>query len=208
MNAPTSDRSTRPYNSALRAGLVNETRRRILDGLLRVMGRGVATVSIPAVAREAGVSVPTIYRHFGNKVELIEAAYPHLMRRAGVDEISGPRSIDDLREGLRALLGRLDRIASMDELARAALASPAAEEARRRSMPRRYELTRTLADTIDPPLAKIDRDRIARLLVVLTTSSSLRTWRDHLGSSVDEVADDIDWMVRSAARGARRRSAG
>ena len=205
---PAPNRSTRSYNSPLRAEQVEETRVRILDSLLRVMARGVATVSVPAVAREAGLSVPTIYRHFRTKVELLEAAYPHLMRRAGVDEIRGPRSMDDLRDGLRAVLERLDRIGSLDELARAALASPAAEEARRLSLPRRLEMTRRLAESIVPPLTEFDRDRIARLLVILTTSASLRVWRDHLGSSVDEVADDIDWMIRSAARGAARRPHG
>ena len=35
------------------------------------------------------------------------------------------------------------------------------------------------------------------LLVVLTASSALRLWRDQLGSSVDEAADDVDWVIRA-----------
>ena len=45
---------------------------------------------------------------------------------------------------------------------------------------------------------KADRDRITRLITVITASSSLRMWRDHLGLSVDEVAEEIDWIVRAA----------
>lgn len=141
------------------------------------------------------MSVPTIYRHFGTKRDLLAAVYPHVVRRAGLGPVVPPRSIDELRDGVCGIFDRLD---STDDLARAALASPAAEEARRITMPDRMALGRRLADTIVPKLSESDRDRIARLLVVLTTSSALRVWREHLGSSVDEAADDIDWVIRAA----------
>lgn len=187
--------TARTYRSQLRDQQAEETRARILDATVRVMAAGLASVSIPAVAREAGVSVPTIYRHFGTKRDLLAAVYPHVVRRAGVGPVIPPRSIDELRDGVRGIFDRLD---SADDLARAAMASPAAEEARRITMPDRLALGRRLADTIVPKLSESDRDRIARLLVVLTTSSALRVWREHLGSSVDEAADDIDWVIRAA----------
>ena len=59
---------------------------------------------------------------------------------------------------------------------------------------------RRIADSIVPKPSQADRDRIARLLVVLTASSALRLWRDQLGSSVEEAADDVDWVVRAANR--------
>jgi hypothetical protein len=42
-------------------------------------------------------------------------------------------------------------------------------------------------------------------MVVLTMSSALRTWRDYLGASVDDAADDVEWTLRSliAARSTR-----
>ena len=189
----------RGYRSQLREQQAEETRARILDATVRVMAAGLASVSIPAVAREAGVSVPTIYRHFGTKRDLLAAVYPHIVRRAGLDEMVVPRSVDELRDGVRAIFDRVD---SFDDLARAAMASPAAEEARRINMPDRFAMTRRLADTIVPKLQEVDRDRIARLLVILTASSSLRMWRDHLGSSVDEAADDVDWAVRASVAAA------
>ncbi len=193
----------RAYRSQLRADQTEETRARILDATVRVMAAGLASVSIPAVAREARVSVPTIYRHFGTKRDLLAAVYPHLVRRAGLDEMVVPRSLDDLRAGVRSIFDRVD---AFDDLARAAMASPAAEEARRINMPDRFAMTRRLADTIVPRLEEVDRDRIARLLVILTTSSALRTWRDHLGSSVEEAADDVDWVVRAAVAAATPRN--
>src|SRR5512140_1827787 len=184
----------RSYHSDLRTEQAEETRARILDATVRVMAAGLATLSIPAVAREARVSIPTIYRHFGTKQDLLAAVYPHLERRAGRGELVMPTSIDALRDGVRALLDHLD---AFDDLARAAMASPAAGEARALSMPRRMAMTRRMADAIEPPLTPEDRDRVARLLVILTSSSSLRTWRDHLGLTADQAADDVEWVVRT-----------
>lgn len=190
----------RAYNQ-LRAEQAEETRVRILEATLRVMARGIAGVSIPAVAREAGVSVPTVYRHFGTKHDLLAAVYLHVVRRTASGELVPPRTLDELRDGVRAAFEGLD---SADDLARAAMASPAAAEARRMGMPARLEIFRRMADAIAPKLAQGDRDRIARVLTILISSSALRLWRDHLGSSVEEAADDIDWVIKAAVAASTR----
>lgn len=192
----------RAYRSELRTQQTEETRSRILDATVRVLARGLASLSIPAVAREAGVSVPTVYRHFATKADLLSALYPHLARRAGFDSLAFPGSVDELRDGVRAVF---DRIEALDDLARAAVASPAADEARRATMPKRLEMARRFADTIEPTAAKADRERIARLLVVLTSSSALRTWREYLGASVEQAAEDVEWVMRAAVAAASRR---
>jgi AcrR family transcriptional regulator len=186
------NRKARSYGSPLRAQQAEETRQRILDATGQVMARGLAFISIPLVAREAGVSVPTVYRHFATKHDLLAAIYPHALRRAGLDEVVVPRSMDELRQGLRAHFERTD---SLGDLARAAMASPASDEVRRLNIPHRLAAFRRVADSIEPKPSEVDRDRIARLLVILTASSSLRLWRDQLGSSVDEAADDVDWVL-------------
>jgi AcrR family transcriptional regulator len=194
---------SRPYGSPLRAQQAEETTERILDATVRVIAEGLAFVSVPQVAREAGVSVPTVYRHFATKRDLLAAVYPHAVRRAGMDELVIPRSMDELRGGLRAYFERTD---SFGDLARAAMASPAAEELRRINMPDRVAIFRRVADSIEPKPSKADRDRIARLLVILTASSALRLWRDQLGSSVEEAADDVDWVLRAAIASATSRN--
>jgi Transcriptional regulator len=196
------NRERRAYGSPLRAQQAEETRGHILDATVRVMARGVASLSIPDVAREAGVSVPTIYRHFGTKRDLLAAVYPHVVRRAGLDQQVPPRSLDNLRGGVRSYLDHLD---SFDDLARAAMASPASQEVRRTNMPHRLAMFRPLVDSIEPRLSEPDADRIARLLVVLTTTGALRMWRDQLGLSADEAADDVDWVVRAAIASATSR---
>jgi AcrR family transcriptional regulator len=192
----------RTYRSQLRAEQAEETRTRILDATVRVMARGMTSVSIPAVAREAGVSVPTVYRHFATKPDLVAAVYPHSLQRAALTQPAAPRSIDELREGMRAYF---EHVESYDDIARAAMASPASDETRQATMPYRLGVFRRVADSIEPKVAQADRDRIARLLVVLTASSSLRMWRDNLGSSVDEAVDDLNWLLNAAIAAASKR---
>ncbi|MDQ2934559.1 MAG: TetR/AcrR family transcriptional regulator [Chloroflexota bacterium] len=196
-------RPARAYRSQLRVQQADQTRERILDATVRVIAGGIAYVSIPAVAREAGVSVPTIYRHFATKRDLLGAVYQHVVRRASLSELVVPRSMDELLGGLRAYFERTD---SLGDLARAAMASPASEEVRRLNIPDRLAMFRRVADSIVPPPSDADRERIARLLVILTASSSLRMWRDQLGSSVDEAADDADWVIRAVIASATSRN--
>jgi AcrR family transcriptional regulator len=192
----------RPYRSELRAEQATETRERILDAAGRVMATGVASLSVPAVAREAGVSVPTVYRHFGTKAGLLSELFPHAARRAGLDGIPDPSTVGEVRSAVRAVFERLD---ALDDVSRAAFASPVADQVRHATMPSRFERIRALGKAIEPPLAKADLDRITRILVILISSSSLRTWRDHLGASPEQAADDIDWILRAAIAAANSR---
>lgn len=189
------NKTGRSYRSELRAQQAEETRGRILDATVRVMARGLVTLSIPEVAREAGVSVPTVYRHFRTKHDLVAAVYPHVAARAGINQPQPPGSVEELRDGVRAYFASLD---SLGEDGRAAMASPASDAMRRITMPNRVAMWRHVVDSIEPPPSEADRDRIIRLLVVLTSSASQRMWNDHLGASVDQAADDIDWVVRAA----------
>lgn len=196
--------AARTYQSDLRAEQSRETRRRILDAALRVMSTGLASLSVPAVAREAGVSVPTVYRHFGTKADLLAEMYPHAARRAGLDGVPDPAAVRDVKSAVRALIERLD---ALDDVDRAAYASPIADEVRHATMPARFARMRRVAESIEPPLSSADLNRIARLLVVLISQSALRTWRDHLDVSADQAADDVDWILRAAIAAARSEDA-
>jgi len=195
---------TRRYRSELRAEQAEKTRGRILDAALRVMTAGVARLSVPAVAREAGVSVPTVYRHFGTKADLLAEMYPHAARRAGLDGVPDPSTVGDVKGAVRAVIERLD---ALDDVARAAYASPIADEVRHATMPSRFKRIRRLGESIEPPLSRAALDRITRLLVVLISQSALRTWRDHLGVSSDQAAEDVDWILRAAIGAARSEEA-
>ncbi len=193
----------RQYRSKLREEQAEETRARILDATLRVMAGGIATVSIPDVAREAGVSVPTVYRHFGTKTDLLAAVYPYLSMRAGLRDLIVPETIAEFREMVHTMFGRLE---SLGDVARAAMTGPASDEPRRMQMPERTAMSRRFVAGVMPAATPTERDRLARVLLVLASSSSMRMWREQIGSSVHEAADDIDWVLRTlvASTGERR----
>ena len=109
------NRSGREYRSQLRAEQAAETRKRILDATVRLSASGIASLSIPAVAREAGVSVPTVYRHFATKRDLLAEVYPHVVREAGLDQLVAPRSMEELLDGLRTHFERNDRVGDAPE---------------------------------------------------------------------------------------------
>jgi AcrR family transcriptional regulator len=65
----------RPYDSSGRQARAATTRGEILDAAQHLfVAKGFAGTTIAAVAREAGVSAPTVYAAFASKAELLRAA--------------------------------------------------------------------------------------------------------------------------------------
>ena len=199
-NVKGSKRPTRAYDSELRAEQADATRRKILDALVRTMGRGVAALSIPAVAREAGVSVPTVYRHFNSKAALVAALSADLVQRTGLMDPSMLEGAD-----LPAIVHEMyRRNAGMDAEVRAALASELGQEARRRMMPARVALARkTIAERV-PGLTGDDLDRFTRVFLILTSSATMRAYKDYLGMDASHAAKDVAWSVEVFQRSMRR----
>lgn len=189
----------RPYRSRLREEQAEATRDRIMAAVMRIFAGGVAGLSMPAVAREAGVSVATVYRNFPTKGDLLEAIYPWSVRRAGGAEVPRTTSVDDFRDGVRVVFERLDELSDLE---RAAMASPGAEAVRAVSIERRLGVARQAAEAMAADLTAENREHIARLVVVLTMSATVRMLRKHLGLTLDAAVDEVDWAVRAAIAGA------
>ncbi len=161
------------------------------------MARGVAEVSVPAVAREAGVSIASIYRHFGSKAALIQALSPYVASKTGIQHDPPPQNLDDLESMARDSFHRLGKI---DPTLRAAMASELGNEMRRALMPGRRELHRHAIEGSAPDLSTEDLDRLADLSVILLSSASIRAFKDYLGASTDEAADRVTWAIRRLVR--------
>jgi AcrR family transcriptional regulator len=189
----------RPYRSALREQQAQRTRDQILEATVRVMARGIAELSIPAVAREAGVSVPTVYRHFATKAALIDAMSPFFASKIGMGAVPSQVSLTELEATLRTFFRGVEHLGDLE---RAAMLSPVGEQARRAQMPARQRAMRAVADGLTPDLPPATRARLGRLLLLLTTTSSFRTMHEHLGLSTDDAAADVAWLIRAAVAGA------
>lgn len=68
----------RKYESPRRDEQARETRRRLLDAAYRLfLEQGYSAATIPAIAEEAGVAVPTVYWVFGSKRALLMELVSH-----------------------------------------------------------------------------------------------------------------------------------
>lgn len=73
--------STRPYDNSQRAEAAQATADAIVSALCELLvDERPDRVSIPAVAKRAGVSVRTVYSHFPTKGDLFEAINPWVKR--------------------------------------------------------------------------------------------------------------------------------
>jgi AcrR family transcriptional regulator len=170
---------TRPYQSQLRERQASDTRRRIVEAARRLLeSRGYAETTIEAIAREAGVSAPTVYAVFRSKAgilaELIEQAsfgaeYQELVRKALETEEPAKR----LRFAARIARQIYDSQSSMLELLRG-------------------------AGALAPDLAQFERERECdryesqkRMITYLSTNGFLRP------GLMPTAARDILWTLTS-----------
>lgn len=88
---------TRRYDSTGRAAQALRNRTAILDAASRqFLERGYASTTVAAIAREAGVSVETVYKAVGGKAELVRAIYERGL--TGRHQLSAYQRSDEMRE--------------------------------------------------------------------------------------------------------------
>jgi len=187
------------YRSRLRQEQMQRTREQILDALVRTIGQGVAGLSIPAVAREAGVSIPTIYRHFHSKQELVAALGGYLMQKMGLASMQSPRSLDDLLAFSRYGFGKAE---DMDEAIKIIAVSELGSEMRRDAMPLRIKMLEDALAAELAPLNEQDRVRLRNMVLILTSSVMIRAFKEYLDLSGEAAADNVAWAVRLLVRAA------
>ncbi len=183
--------TTRSYRSEVRAEQARDTRRRILDAAVQLIAANPTEWSIPMVADAAEVSVPTVYRHFGDKAGLVDAVVPHVGERLGFQPRQLPADLDDMSGLVSELFHHYDQA---DPLIRAALAS-GKNPMRAESVEVRMNLLLQFVAEVRPDLPPHVADSLARVVVILTCSEALRLWQDRFDLSVDEVADHVSGAI-------------
>lgn len=165
------------------------------------MAKGVAGLSVPAVAEAAGVSVPTVYRHFSTKARLVEALAPYLMEKTRLMEVPAVEG-NDLGAIVREMYRRNEAI---DLETRAAMASRLGQQVRRRTMPQRWALVRkTIAERV-PGLSSAELERLSRLSLILMSSATMRAYKDYLDMDAAETAEEVAWTLDVLQRALSRR---
>lgn len=183
--------SARKYRSPLREGQAEATAFRIIEAAIRILEGGLAGLSIPAVAREAGVSVPTVYHHFADKTALIRALSDHLDRTIGIDPPANPHSAAELAAHIRYVGPHLH---GRPSLLGQALAGPEGTALRREWLAERSAMVRGALRS-GSTLPEDDFERLVSIATVLCTSQTLGVLTEYLGLAAGEAAEAVAWAV-------------
>src|SRR5437870_720836 len=144
--------AVRAYDNALRREQAGLTWRRILEAVRDLLIESPTAFSIPAIAARAGVSEPTVSRHFPNRDALFDAASEVVSAHLGAPPL--PLEADDLPIVAMAVAQYFANNASW---LRAAINEPALRGFRMSGRRRRLDRLRTI---LEPRLAHLEpRDR-------------------------------------------------
>ena len=192
----------RVYRSPLRDERATQTRTRILDGLVQVMARnGIAEISVPLIAREAGVSIPSVYRYFPTKRELITALdqYAHEKGSFTLDEFGPIETPEDLSRVVPLTFKRREAIESTLS---AAMNSRLGYTMRRHEFAERAKQFGKALAPVSKKLSRKERQWLTDVVFVLSSYSCVRAFRDYLDLDSEEAGKRVAWAIRLLSRAA------
>ena len=183
----------RSYDNTLRVELAQQTRQRILDAAVAELGAATAQgVTLAQVARRAGVSEPTLYRHFGSREKLLEEIDRHAHGQLGLPAMSD--SVDGLPEQVVALFEKFEE---HTDLLNAVSQAGVGQEMRARGRKRRTQMLRDVIARSHPELEPEELDRVTAVLRVLVSWEAYHTMTGELGLSPENARRSVAWALES-----------
>jgi transposase len=192
----------RPYESPTRKEHAELTRRRIVDALIDLMvDERPATISIPAVAKRANVSVRTVYHHFATKEALFDALPAVARERSGGIDLPDPLSPKELVAGLPIAYAYLDRNTALFNAVRVSeVDSRVRGDIDRRNAARIEGAMTPLAGHI----GENDFSRLCAVVGALASNETYRTLTRRYGMSREEAAAATGWAITTLTDRAKR----
>jgi AcrR family transcriptional regulator len=178
----------------------DETRARILDAFIAMMGEGDAVLNHDMIAERAGVARRTVYRYYPDRPALMDAALLRVRELAGVG-VGYPDSPEDLLATLEPIYTGFDAIAPIAVMTRTTPQGRAMRLAQKAQRVARY--TRALAEAVKD-LPEQDRKLATAMLQVLHTTPWLEM-RDQWGLDGRQIARATGWAVRTLLKDLRER---
>lgn len=186
------DSTDGPKRLSLRAEQREHTRERIVSALVELIeGDHPLEVSMAAVAERAGVSEPTLYRHFPTKRALFAALASQQFRT--VTDGVAPTDLDELVDAVATVFSRA---AAMQATVRWILAAPDPVRVPRVNTRARLDMLRLpLAAGIED-LSDSDAEHLLRGVLLLTSPMAWLYWSDYLGLDAAAAAETATWMIQ------------
>jgi AcrR family transcriptional regulator len=199
--SPNSSR-TRRNTSTLRERHLEQTRELIFSALLvQVAESGIADFNIPDLAREAGVSVRTIYRYFPTKDALLDEFGGWLDAQTGPQD--WPQSAGALAGSAEPLFRAFD---DREAIIRSQWITPQGRSIRARNRLRRLERRREVLREV---ISNLDEDEAEDAIAVISYLISSRAWlalKDDFNMEGERSGRAIAWAVKTLVADLRRRN--
>ncbi|MEY2452604.1 MAG: hypothetical protein QOD92_2178 [Acidimicrobiaceae bacterium] len=195
-------KSSRPYESPTRKEHAQLTRERIIEAVIDLLvEERPTTISIPAVAKRANVSVRTVYHHFPTKEALFDALPEASRFRGGVAEMPDPASPKEAASMTPQVFAYFERNESLFNAMRVSDAREhVAEQLDRRAIARAAAIAAPLADRLDED----DLQQLQGLLGALVSYDTYRALTHRYGLSTKAAADVVSWAITALAERAKR----
>lgn len=175
----------RAYESVLRREQAEQTSARIVDALLERLRQGDRELSYAVLAKQAGVSVPTVYRHFPTRGDLFRAL---LAREEAKSSAPRELDLDDLDTPLRTFFRCFD---DPDDFVRTGRLGVMWELSRAVTVPRRRAGMAELVEARCPGLPEPVRTHLIDACTVLVSTATGEAFRGYLGLNGDETTDRV-----------------
>lgn len=195
--------SSRKYESPLRQEQAEATRDRIMQATVDlVLAEHPATISMPEVARRAGVSVRSVYHYYPTKDALLDGMSRWIMLRiGGSDEQPVLETPIDVVNMTDTMLRGLAEYADLFDALRKS-GNNTKERTARRLAERRGWIERALATTVSD-LDEREAYRLSALGVVLTSYESVERMMA-MGLTEDEAIETTNWAFLALVDRAER----
>jgi AcrR family transcriptional regulator len=183
----------RRYESPVRAQQANRTRAALLDACESLLLEGpVEEVTLPAVARRAGVTKPTAYSYFPGNDALLAGFIDYLRGRIGMDyETLAGTAPTKLPSAAKQNYGLFEKNA---RLVRRIMDSPSYDRVRlARKVDRPKMAISVWADASNEPTL---RERLGPIYLLISPPA-WRWLRDTWGLSRDEAAEAAAWAIET-----------
>jgi AcrR family transcriptional regulator len=189
---------------ALRSRQTAATREEILDVAMQMLSSAASdSFSHESIAKAAGMGARTVYRHFPDRTELLQALW---LRLRDSTDIKFPVREEDVISSVRSVFHAFDE---HEPVVRAVLSSPAGMEVRDRGG---VEGRSAFAHSLSALLAGFGTTERARAIAVFVAIYSAPFWqllRDRGGLTGPEAQEAAAWLtelVLKTLRATRKRN--
>lgn len=185
--------SARTYRSPLRDEQALRTRDLILEAFLDLLGdRRADDITTREIAERAGVSQPTVYRHFPDRTALLRGITRRVGELAGDLDDSLPQTIGEVGERCEAIFTRSEEFAI--EVRAEALLNADPRQYSPETQRRSAEMLELVAEAF-PDLDGRRHAQFAGLLRCLGSSQSWLRMREEFGVPGVESGPLVRWAI-------------